>query len=44
MIDSFTDKYKMNYYEVSFKDLKSIKKFFTEFVTNVYELRPKDKR
>ncbi len=43
MIEALTEKYKLNYYEVSIKDLKSIKKFFVNFSNNVYELRPKER-
>lgn len=42
-IEAFRDKYKLNYYEVSVKDVGSVKKFFSDFAGNVLELRGRDK-
>ena len=42
-IEALTDKYKLMFYETSFKDFNSINKFFMEFASNVNELRPKEK-
>lgn len=36
-IQQFTQKYKMNYFEISIKDISSIKKFFVDFGVVIYD-------
>ncbi len=44
VIESFVDKYKFNYYELSIKDQIGISKFFSEFASTVNDMKPKDRR
>jgi GTPase SAR1 family protein len=44
MIENFVEKYKFNYYELSFKDQMGVIKFFNDFASIVNEMKPKDRR
>ena len=43
MVEGLTDRYKFNYYEVNINEMSTVRKFFMEFASNVYELKPKER-